>query len=286
MPSDSTRTTRRGRPPLAILLAAWASLLVAGCADREPVVTPAEYVAAADALCAQARDAAAGLTPPRTTAEEITYRRAVLEIGRDQLGALRGLGVPPELRERHGRALAALDEQQDLLDQLLQRRIDGAAGTADLEAAITAREIEMNAAARALGLTVCGRESPGAILAGGPEHRAWREQYLTALDGALLFADTLGSAPPLAELATADHELVAEANALIAALARLGELEPPASARGSHAFMVDAVPPLAALWMEVARAAAAGDRVSYDAALAAIDGQAAVIARLEASVAG
>lgn len=277
---------RRGPALPAVPLAVLASLLAAGCGDTREAVTPAAYVAAADAVCADARRAAAALTPPDSRSEETGYRRAVLEIGRDQLDALRGLDVAPALRERHERALDALAEQQALLDELLHQRIAGgdAAGASKLETEIADREIEMNAVARALGLSVCGRESPGAIWAGGREHREWREQYLTALDGALLFSDALEPPPPLEELAGRD--LVSEADNLIAALARLSALDPPAAAGGSHAFMIDAIPPLAELWRSVARAVQARDRAAYDTALAGVERQAGVIARLEESLGG
>lgn len=262
-----------------------APALVAGCGAQDgPEATPAEYVAAADAACADSRGAIAALEEPGSSAAAIAYRRAVLEIGRNQLMVLRDLDVPGALRDRHERVLDALDEQHGILGEAL-RRIDAGADAGvvaeEISGPLTDLEIEMRAIARAMNLEVCGSDRRPIVWAGGPEHRGWREDYLTTVDGGLFFAENLDPPPTLTDLADRDLGLIAEADSLLAAFDRLATREPPPAAIATHEFMVKEIRPVAVIWKDLAVAVEARDTAAYAAALARMDVRQADITRLE-----
>ena len=283
-----TPARQSGSRTIAATLVAVAAL-VAGCGgDEGPHLTPAEYAAAADEACAKAREDVAGLEEPATPAAALAYRRATLGIGRDQLVTLRELDVPPALRERHDRALEALAEQHRLLDEALAR-IDAGEEVdvvvVDISPRVDELELETQAIAHALGLRICGGQGPDTALAGGPEHRAWREDYLTVVDGGLFFAEALWPSPELDELAARDLDLASEAKTLVAAYDRLTARRPPAEASAGHAFIVRELRPVIPLWRELARAVEARDEEAYAAALAGVEAQRRRVVRLERELA-
>lgn len=284
------RTARaRPRHPAALCVAAIvAAVLVVGCGDDEPLLTTAEYIAAADAACMDSRDAIAELPEPTTEDGVIDYRRGILEIGRDQLAVLEDLSPPEDLQEPHGQVLTALAQQHVLLGGALERidrGEDARTVTDEIDPEVTALAARTRALARDLDLTVCGTTRLAAATAGGAEDRPWREDYLTAVDGALFFATLLEPAPTLSELAGQDLALDAEADRLEAALERLADRRPPADAERAHDMMVEEVRPLMTAWRAVADAVSTGDEPAYAAARAEAERNRGPVSDLERSLA-
>ncbi len=288
MRPDRTAPVRPPRPVAICIVAIAASALLAGCDDDVSRLTADEYVAAADAACTDARDAIAELPEPMTEDGVIDYRRGVLEIGRDQLAVLEDLSPPDGLREPHEQVLEALAEQHALLGAALERidrGEDARAVTDAIDPEVTALAARTRALARDLDLMVCGTTRLTAATAGGPDDRAWREDYLTAVDGALFLASLLDATPTLGDLAAGNPALTAEVDQLDAAMGRLADRRPPADAAAAHDAMVDEVRPLVEIWRTVADAVADDDDAADAAAIAQAVERRGPISDLERSLA-
>ena len=150
-----------------------APALVAGCGAQDgPEATPAEYVAAADAACADSRGAIAALEEPGSSAAAIAYRRAVLEIGRNQLMVLRDLDVPGALRDPT--SACSTRSMNSTAPGWALRRIDAGGDAGVVAEAISGPEVTVSrsdpGARPRPDLEVCGTTGGlTAATAGGPD---------------------------------------------------------------------------------------------------------------------
>jgi hypothetical protein len=151
--------------PIAALLAV---ALLAGCggggSGAATPLTRTELVARGDAICAAAaeRSAEARQTPSRTPAQAATLTQRLIGITRAELGQLRALSVPGDVRPLLDRYLSARREGLAVLERGLEaaRRGDARAYAA-AQAKMAAGQVQRLKLAQAVGFTRCSRPSAG-----------------------------------------------------------------------------------------------------------------------------
>jgi hypothetical protein len=138
-------------------LAAALALSACGSGDR---LTKAEYIAAADAICAEAIRALNDLDEPKSLAELAEYAPTASEIVRKQLDRLRDLRPPEADEALIDKALDLSEEQNELAEEVGKAAADGDEERAGaLVAQIQPLDEEANQIAQNYGLRVCGADN-------------------------------------------------------------------------------------------------------------------------------
>jgi hypothetical protein len=151
----------RARAALAVALAVPALAACGGgdSASSGGRLTLEEYVAAADAICAEADAEIEALEDPASAQDAADYLPRAKEIAERQLERLRELVPPEEIEARIDEALDLLQQQIDLADELLDaiesEDLDRFQELVDEGEAKNERADEI---AREIGLEECGSD--------------------------------------------------------------------------------------------------------------------------------
>jgi outer membrane murein-binding lipoprotein Lpp len=138
-------------------------------AAAEPRLTDAQYVAAANKVCAATETATQAVPEPTTPEEFGPYLEKVADAGQDGVDGLSGLYPPADLQAAHDRLVAA-ETQAVALARSLASDAAGATSAADIDkiaARIDTPEFqdvskEIDAAAKAAGVEDCGEDGADA----------------------------------------------------------------------------------------------------------------------------
>jgi hypothetical protein len=151
------------RRPIAGLALIGAAALIAGCGggSDSDALSADELRAQADAICADVDRATDAVAEPTSTDEVLPFLTATREANGTGLERLKELDPPEELAETWNEAITLQDEQLALLDQAISRIEDGEDAEVvidDLAPQLSQNDSRLDAAARELGLTVCGAD--------------------------------------------------------------------------------------------------------------------------------
>jgi hypothetical protein len=272
----------------AAVLVALGCAVAAGCGGggEGERLSKQEYIAQADAICADANEDLDALATPQTNAEAADVTEDAIAISERQLESLRALR-PPEADE------ATLNEAYDLLDQQLAlgrelvdalRANDEAKGRELLDQGAGLND-QADAIAQEYGLQVCGAdeddetaeepattaEEPVAtdVVETDEGTSLAREEYIAAADAICADANDAIDALPvpqtLDELAVQGEKAVAIAEQQ---LAKLRALQPPAADQATLNEAYDLIEQQIELIRQVVEAAKAGDTATIDALVA------------------
>lgn len=150
------------RRSLAGLVAIAATALIAGCGGGSDSLSAEDFRTQADAICADANRELDALTEPTSAEQFLPYIQAALPIQRAQLDRLKALDPPDDLQSDFDTGVTAIQEQIDAIDGAATRIEGGEDATAvvtDVTPTIESLNEKSDAAARSLGLTVCGSDS-------------------------------------------------------------------------------------------------------------------------------
>ena len=146
------------------LVAAFAALLVAGCggeavpAQSEPL-TRAEWIARADAICAEANARIQALGEPENAQELASLAGEFADVNDEADNSLRLLAPPAEIQSQVERALELTERQIDILREISDAAADrNQESTERLVEELAPLEREADQIAAAIGLETCGRD--------------------------------------------------------------------------------------------------------------------------------
>jgi len=153
----------RLRVPAALLMVAWAPIVVAGCSTDQSL-SALEYRARAQHECRQLRRRTAAVAPPASnaTSEFVRVGRRTLTLQRAALGRIQTLDAPSAQERTVGRWLDRVDAALDASAASLQAQSDGdlaAARSANARGA--AATVRADGLARSLGIEACVSPTPG-----------------------------------------------------------------------------------------------------------------------------
>lgn len=149
------------RRSLAGLVAVGATALIAGCGGGSDSLSAEDFRSQADAICADAKREIEAIPEPASADQFLTYIQDALPIQRAQLDRLEALEPPDDLQEGFDAGVAAVEEQIDAIDAAgarLEAGEDAAAVVAEVTPTLESLNQQSDAAAQALGLTVCGSD--------------------------------------------------------------------------------------------------------------------------------
>jgi hypothetical protein len=156
--------------PIAGLAVIGAAALIAGCGGGDSDAPSAEeFRQQADAICADANARLGALEEPASAAEILPYLQAGLPIQEDEIARIRELEAPEDLQPTLDGAADLLQQRQEAIQAAADRIAGGedpAAVIDEVDPEIQRLRDEARAAARELGLTVCGTDPDDAAQAG------------------------------------------------------------------------------------------------------------------------
>jgi hypothetical protein len=153
---------------LPLLLLAGVAFAVAACGGDDDSsgsgggLTQEEWVAAADAICAETTAGVDALPDPQSPEEIGEYFDELTAISQGSVDELRALGPPPELADRFDQALEVLEQQAQIVRDAAELAADGDfAGMEEALASIEPVAKEADEIAIEIGLTECGSSDSG-----------------------------------------------------------------------------------------------------------------------------
>ena len=202
------------RKVVALLGVAVVALTAAACgggSSASSALSAADLRTQADAICKTSDDAIAALGEPKTADDLKTFFPKALDSAKTQLADLKKLSAPDELKSEWDSAIVLVSKQYDTLAAAGAKIAGGADPIATITAASTeanANEDALKTKAKALGLTVCGKDDSSSASSGS---ETTGTDTTATTDGA---TSTTGSALGVADAAAFSTDTTAFGTAL------------------------------------------------------------------------
>jgi len=149
---------KRTHPPLAILAASVAALAVVLPAAADSLLGKREFQRRGNAICAAYYVKLNRIPKPQTTAELVPYLQKTLALASTEMRQLKALKPPSAYARSFARMLALARAEDAAGTQLIAALQTGDAQQAQtLAARLDALDRKYNAAAKSIGLNVCGQ---------------------------------------------------------------------------------------------------------------------------------